>query len=538
MSIFAVLKRFFIDFIKMVWGDFNDCMDNYLKLLPLINESKETDDESVKLFHKGLLEFIDNTKPIFARSCRVLYKKNGDEFFYEYPSGEKFTFQLKSNILSNIEETAAVYYISNASFDKEVDKDLAGIGFQFFNNNTYIVYGNINSRSFMLFLKKLELGIIELKKKEESKNSFNRCENEIMQVEDDLKAAKKSLIENRKLLKRRVYGLRNLLEMSRELHYLQGVDEVISSSLLILLGQFSFQRSFALLYDSETMKYSRLFSKGFTLEKGETFEIDIDGSMIKFLSTSIGPSKISDIYDKSKFKKKLKVLKKWRIDYVMPIILDNRVKGVIGFGEKMIGSTLDKDELDIIGVLVDSVSISLGNAQLYEDIKKMSMTDAMTNLNNYRYFEDRLHEEINRARRKKTCVSMLMLDIDYFKNYNDSLGHQAGDEALRLIGSVLKFTARDDDIVTRYGGEEFCVILPGVEKDVILNLAERVRENIESFEFYKEEVQPGGKLTVSIGGATYPTDADNFEDLVSRADSAMYQSKENGRNRFTLYSSE
>jgi diguanylate cyclase (GGDEF)-like protein len=530
------LKRFLFGPVKKVNEvNFGNCMDDYLELLPLINENEINSDKSAELFNENLLRFINNTKPAFVKSCSILYKEGSADQFYQYPSGEKFPIKLKRKELESIEQAEYIFYISNASFESHIDKDMAGIAFRFFERYIYVVYGDINKRSFMRYLKRLELAVIELKKKEKNSIVLYDYKKKIVRLESELQLNKKSLIESRKQLKRRVYGLRNLLEMSRELHYLQGVEKVISSSLLILLGQFSFQRSFALLYDSETMKYSRLFFKGFTLNKKESFEIDIDGAMIKYLSANIAPSRISDIYEKSRFKKKLKVLKKWRIDYIMPIVLDNRVKGVIGFGEKMIGSALDRDELDMIGVLVDSVSISLANAQMYEDIKKMSMTDAMTNLNNYRYFEDRLKEEINRARRKKTCVSMLMLDIDYFKNYNDSLGHQAGDEALRLIGSVLKLTARDDDIVTRYGGEEFCVILPGVEKEVIRNLAERVRENIEAFNFYKEEVQPGGKLTVSIGGATFPDDADSFEELVNRADSALYKSKHDGRNRFTLY---
>jgi diguanylate cyclase (GGDEF)-like protein len=515
----------------------NKSIDHYVQALSIINTDDDLDDDFQEHFHNKLLSFINTVKPLSSTFAKILYKKKSDKIFHQFPSKKFSSVRLNQQTLSSIETSQSVYYISNADFKTDIEKNPAGIAFQFFDNYIYVIFGNAENRHFMQFLNRIDLILRELKTKELYRTKLDTYEKKLSKVERDLIANQKALSENRKMLKKRVYGMRNLLEMSKELHYLQGVEKVISSSLLILLGQFRFQRSFALLYDSETMNYSRLFSKGLSLDKETELVIDVDSPMIKYLSDNIGLSEISEIYNKVRFKKILKIFQKWQIEFLIPILVDNRVKGVIGFGGKMIGGKLDKDEEDMIGILVDSVSISLGNAQLYEDVKKMSMTDAMTSLNNYRYFEDRLHEEINRARRKKSCVSLLMLDIDYFKNYNDSLGHQAGDEALRLIGSVLKITARDDDIVTRYGGEEFCVILPGVEKEVIRNLAERIRENVESFRFYKEDVQPDGKLTISLGGATFPDDADSFDDLVSKADAALYQSKHDGRNRFTLYSS-
>ncbi len=515
----------------------NKSTDLYINALSLITPDDNLDPGFYEFFQDRLLHFINSVKPLSSAYTKIIFKKKSDKIFHQYPSKKFSSVRLNKQTLSSIEKSQSIYYISNADFKTDEQKNIAGIAVQFFDEYIYVVFGNADNRHFMQFLKRLDLLLRELKTKEVYRGQLDRYEKKLSTLEKDLNENQKALSENRRLLKKRVYGMRNLLEMSKKLHYLQGVEKVISSSLLILLGQFRFQRSFALLYDSETMNYSRLFSKGLSIDKDTELVIDVDSPMIKYLSDNIGLAEISEIYSKVRFKKVLKTLQRWQIEFIIPIIVENRVKGVIGFGGKMVGGKLDKDERDMIGILVDSVSISLGNAQLYEDVKKMSMTDAMTSLNNYRYFEDRLHEEINRARRKKSCVSLLMLDIDYFKNYNDSLGHQAGDEALRLIGSVLKITARDDDIVTRYGGEEFCVILPGVEKDVIQNLAERIRENVESFRFYKEDVQPGGKLTISLGGATFPDDADSFDDLVSKADAALYQSKHDGRNRFTLYSS-
>ncbi len=517
-------------------ANLNKEIGSYINILSII-ENDEIDEGFQRQFHDHLLQFINSVKPFPGKSIKILYKTKTDKIFHQYPSNKFSSVRIKKVTLTNIENTTSLYHISNADFKTDFAKEQAGVSFHFFNNYIYLIFGDKENRYFMQFLNRIDIIIRELKTKELYRSNLDRYKNDLIKVDKKLVKSERDLKEKEKLLKKRIYDTRNLLDVSKELHYLQEVDKVINSSLLIILGQFRFQKTFALLYDSEAMNYSRLFTKGFHLNKSEKVEINVDSPMIKFFSENISLSEISEIYQKVKFKKILKMLQKWQIDFIIPIIIDDRVKGIIGCGVKMFGRDIDKDETDMLNILVNIISISLGNAQLYEDVKKMSLTDAMTNLNNYRYFEDRLREEINRARRKKSCVSLLMLDIDYFKNYNDSLGHQAGDEALRLIGTVLKLTARDDDIVTRYGGEEFCVILPGVEKEVIRNLAERIRENVESFRFYKEDVQPEGKLTISVGGASFPGDADSFEDLVGKADTALYQSKHDGRNCFTLYSS-
>ncbi len=130
---------------------------------------------------------------------------------------------------------------------------------------------------------------------------------------------------------------------------------------------------------------------------------------------------------------------------------------------------------------------------------------------------------------------MIILDVDNFKNFNDTLGHPAGDDLLRQLARILKETVRDNDIVCRYGGEEFAVILPGVEKDGALILAERLRSRVEKERFPGEEVQPNGKLTISLGLATLPQDAVNKEDLIRRSDKALYAAKKSGRNRVVPY---
>jgi diguanylate cyclase (GGDEF)-like protein len=197
-----------------------------------------------------------------------------------------------------------------------------------------------------------------------------------------------------------------------------------------------------------------------------------------------------------------------------------------------------KAELELLLTINNIVSIALSNASLYDEVIELSYTDGMTELHNYRYFEMRLKEEILRHTRNKQGVSLIILDVDHFKNYNDTLGHQAGDEVLRQLAHILKDTVRENDIVARYGGEEFAVILPSVGKEGVIILAERIRSHVANSEFKDEHVQPLGKITVSIGTASLPLDASDSTDLIYKADTALYAAKHSGRNCVRQYSLE
>jgi diguanylate cyclase (GGDEF)-like protein len=130
----------------------------------------------------------------------------------------------------------------------------------------------------------------------------------------------------------------------------------------------------------------------------------------------------------------------------------------------------------------------------------------------------------------------VFFDVDHFKNYNDTLGHPAGDVALKTVAGILKSSIRKSDIAVRYGGEEFCVILPEGDMKSAFNFAERLRNQIESHHFEKEEVQPSGKLTISLGVASFPKNADSSKQLIDKADAALYNAKGSGRNRTCLIS--
>ncbi|MBI5892098.1 MAG: diguanylate cyclase [Deltaproteobacteria bacterium] len=169
--------------------------------------------------------------------------------------------------------------------------------------------------------------------------------------------------------------------------------------------------------------------------------------------------------------------------------------------------------------------------ELNKRLEVLSVTDGLTGLYNHRYFYERLEKEMQRALRYKHPLSLIILDIDYFKNYNDIHGHLAGDVVLRGIADCIRTGARTVDVIARYGGEEFAVILPHIDKNGAIILAERIRNIIASQPFPHKETHPMGNLTISAGAAELSAHANNADSLVKLADDALYKAKELGRNR-------
>jgi diguanylate cyclase (GGDEF)-like protein len=190
--------------------------------------------------------------------------------------------------------------------------------------------------------------------------------------------------------------------------------------------------------------------------------------------------------------------------------------------------------LDLLENIERALKIEQGSeSPSYWQLEQMAYRDQLTGLHNFRFFSARLAEEAQRAKRYRHQLSLVMLDIDHFKKFNDTHGHQAGNLALQHLAGVVQSTVRDTDSVARYGGEEFALILPETTKRLAHELAERVRANVES-----SPVLLGGhhhKVTVSLGVATMPRDAFGWQPLVEAADQALYHSKKSGRNRVSLF---
>jgi diguanylate cyclase (GGDEF)-like protein len=162
---------------------------------------------------------------------------------------------------------------------------------------------------------------------------------------------------------------------------------------------------------------------------------------------------------------------------------------------------------------------------------RQAITDPLTRLYNVGFFRERLDLELDRAAETGDLVSVVMFDIDHFKHFNDTSGHEAGNEALTTVGAILRSAGRRGEIVARYGGEEFVTLLYGATREEAARFAETVREKVQAYAFAGGQQQPGGRVTLSAGVATFPWDAQTRDSLLKAADDNLYRAKESGRNR-------
>ncbi len=161
--------------------------------------------------------------------------------------------------------------------------------------------------------------------------------------------------------------------------------------------------------------------------------------------------------------------------------------------------------------------------------------DELTSIYNHRFFQDYLDIKMGTTIKDNGTLSLLFIDIDNFKHYNDMYGHSSGDEVLRGMGKIFKNMISDSGIAARYGGEKFVVVLPGVKGKEAVKIGENIRKSVEEVRFEGEEYQPGGKLTISLGVANYPENAMNKKELIEMADDALYRAKSFSRNRVEVY---
>ena len=229
----------------------------------------------------------------------------------------------------------------------------------------------------------------------------------------------------------------------------------------------------------------------------------------------------------------LKVFKTTEL-VIMPLKAKDKVNGLIIADNLFTQKPITDEDLKIFTMLANQAGLAIENSQLYEMVVHKSQTDSLTGLWNHGFFQDTLSEELTKAKEGQHPLSLLIIDIDDFKNINDSLGHQKGDTIIAELAKILKDLSHDSDYVCRYGGEEFAILLPRLNKEQAFGIAERAREQIAQHLFLKNKIQPSLTLAVSIGVASFPTDTKAKDELVSKADKAMYTAKFIGKNKTCL----
>ena len=220
------------------------------------------------------------------------------------------------------------------------------------------------------------------------------------------------------------------------------------------------------------------------------------------------------------------------IELIAPMSYENECLGVICVG----GITKrPSDHKRMIKMVADLGTLAVANHNIYTSFQSMANSDQLTKLFTKRFLLQKMGEEIHKAEQSNQPLSVFIFDIDHFKKYNDTHGHLAGDEVLRLVGRLVRQEVREEDTAARYGGEEFVVVLPNTTRENGFAMAEKIRKVIEGHPFPNSETQPLGKVTISGGVATLGHDGRTTNELLGAADQALYLSKDRGRNRVTAY---
>jgi len=364
-----------------------------------------------------------------------------------------------------------------------------------------------------------------------------KTERDLIQAQEELKY--KMMLEEKALIIEETN--RQLQRSVKDMSVLYRVSQMVSSTIVpeelynvmvdVVVETLGFQEFALLVFDEETRRLKVKVAYGFKdnqkvkelsfgLGEGISGQVAKTKESIYIRDTSRDPSYLHYKGEKMEEGSFLS----------LPIISHNRLLGVMNFSRPGTDSFAAM-EVQLLNSLASQVGVAIENARLYAKTKELSLTDELTHVSNRRHFQTMLQMEMKRAKRFNRNISLLMVDVDRFKKYNDTYGHVEGDRVLEEIAKILSENVREVDTVARYGGEEFSIILTHTSSDEAAQVAEKLRRLVEEHPFKYEKNTKRGQVTVSVGVANFPEDTENMEDLINNADMALYQAKGAGRNR-------
>ena len=289
-----------------------------------------------------------------------------------------------------------------------------------------------------------------------------------------------------------------------------------------------------LLVDDKEHSLSFEMATGERIEQMRNYRVKIGQGVAGWVVQYKKPLIINDVKEDRRYDARIDMLTGFRTRSILcvPLISRGRIIGAVELINKRRGPFTPAD-LQIVQTLVEPGAIAIENAILYQKSAELTVTDDLTKLFNSRYLNVHLGREIKRSRRYGVPVSLIFLDLDGFKSVNDSHGHLAGSRALYEVGQVIQETVREIDVISRYGGDEFTVILPQTGAAGAVIIADRIRHSIEAQTFLTD-LGLGVRLTASFGVSTFPDHGQSREDLIQKADQAMYTVKDRGKNGVAL----
>jgi diguanylate cyclase (GGDEF)-like protein len=348
------------------------------------------------------------------------------------------------------------------------------------------------------------------------------------QAEQKLMRTLNTLNERTSELEKAHAELETVYETARTLGEHQEPDKILNELLTISMRILGYQHLGVLVFNQERSGLLLVAR----MELGQTqllkppMLFDLSG-IAGYVARTGRPQRLFDIATDERYQPGLAGAKS---ELAVPMISRGRTIGVLNAESMEIGGFTEKDE-KVLTILAGSAAMAYENARLQKQLEDLSTTDDLTGVHNFRYFTDRFEDEERRARRYDQPLSLIMVDLDWFKSCNDTFGHQAGNMVLRGIARIIKTVVRDTDVVCRYGGEEFIVILPQTRNSDALEIGERIRTEVDRSDFSAEGLPKTIHVTVSVGVSTYPENGGTAERLVDHVDRALYQAKGQGKNR-------
>lgn len=322
--------------------------------------------------------------------------------------------------------------------------------------------------------------------------------------------------------------LKTLLEMSRLISSNYPIPKVIKRICAKLRKLLDTDDCSIMILNEKSRELAFSESSGLTRWEMKNIRFALGEGVAGWVAKHKKPVLIEDVREDARFKVVDDQTRRMVSMIAAPLMVKRRVIGVVCLTTREESHSFTHNELELVVLMSAHISLALENNRLYE----ISVLDGLTNVYNRRYLEQRMIEEVAYSSRYGKPLSVILLDIDFFKPLNDTYGHQAGDHVLQKVSAILSTALREYDVVARYGGEEFVVILPTTPKQVGASIAERLRVSISETIFRHKDKEI--RCTISLGVAAFPDDGKDPDSLIAASDAALYRSKESGRNQVSL----